>query len=38
MLKIILLTLSILKAYTYNPVYNVIEADPMKDPNRPLVP
>jgi hypothetical protein len=38
MLKIILLSLSILLGYSHNPVYNVIEADPMKDPNRPLVP
>ena len=33
------LTILILRiSMSHNPVYNVIEADPWKDPNRPLVP
>jgi hypothetical protein len=37
-MKSILILLLITLSLEHNPVYNVRESDPSKDPNRPLVP
>jgi len=37
-LKISIFLFLVMRSISHNPVYNVAEADPQKDPNNPLVP